>query len=129
MSKKIKVVNKVFPKENEAELKSTIQKLKARSKKLEKENKKLKYECKTLEQAFKETSKYLKGQLQDYSLEEVLEAIKERKSLKREIKKLIIKCPDCGKGKISKTNIPNVGVLELCDSCSHTEMLKNADQN
>jgi DNA repair exonuclease SbcCD ATPase subunit len=124
--------NRIYPKENVEELKDTIQKLKARNKKIEKQNTKLKSELKTLEAAFKETNKFLKGQMADFSLDDIFKAIKEKKSLKKEFKVVTEKkdkCPACNKGTLKKSQIKDVGLLEVCSECSHTNMDKNESKN
>ena len=61
-----------YPKRSEEELNITIKKLRSRLRKLQKENKILKEENNTLRQARNETDKFLKDNLKDVPLEDLL---------------------------------------------------------
>lgn len=96
------------------------QKLKKRIKKLEKENKGLKSELNAYEQAFKKTTKFLRDNTDDISVEDLIQAAKSDTSLKKtkENKK---ECPKC----FSK----NVAIIESlagtvisCPDCEHREL-------
>ena len=79
---------------NKEEKSAEVRKLKARNRKLETENKRLVSEIRTLEAAFQKNLKFLKGSTEDVSVEDLIEAAKEDKSLK-EVKDEVIKCPNC----------------------------------
>ena len=90
-----------------------------------KEIKRLKSELKTLQDGFNETSKFLKGQLANYTLEEVLSAVKEKKKLKKkqlEQIKSATGCPKCGKNNFKETNVPGNRKMKSCLNCDYYEI-------
>lgn len=99
----------LYPKENEAELKDTIQKLRAKIKKVQKENKQLKTDLRTLRRDFSKKSPEIKKA----DSEKIEDLINESKPT----------CPDCGKS-LKETKVPKVGVLRLCENCEFREVLK-----
>lgn len=88
-----------------------LQKLKNRIKRLEKQNRDLISKLNTAEQALKESVKFLKGSTEEISLEDLLEAAKDDKSLK-EVK--IRKCPKCDASEGFKILPSKVGNVEVC---------------
>lgn len=91
-----------------------------------KENHKLKSDISTLQKGFDETSKFLKGQLSDYSLEEILTAVKEKRKLKKQLKRLeeMNGCPKCGKNTVKDISAPNGRVIKNCTNCDYYEVTK-----
>jgi len=92
-----------------------IQKLKNRIKRLEKDKRILISKLNTAEAALAGNNSFLKGSTEDFSVEDLIDAAKENKTLK-EIKDDKI-CPKCGAEdlKVMKTLF---GVLESC-MCGH----------
>ena len=113
------------------DLKDTIQKLKARLNNLYKENKKLKSDISTLQRGFDETSKFVKGQLADYSLEEVFAALKERRKLKKQVKKIeqAQGCPKCGGKNVKESKLPHGSRMKSCKDCTYIEVIKDESEN
>ena len=103
-----------------------VGKLKERIKRLERENSQLRSEIKTLEGAFDKTKKFLKGSMDEFSVEEAIEAAKEEKTLK-ELKKEANSecCSKCnGKVRIDRLAFGNM-VFCLNEECKHTELRRN----
>ena len=92
------------------------QKLKNRIKNLEKKNKILIQKLNTAEKALEHSAKFLKGSTEELSVEELIEAAKDSKTLK-EVKDN--KCPKCG-GSTMTTMETLFGELKSCP-CGYTE--------
>jgi DNA repair exonuclease SbcCD ATPase subunit len=98
-----------------------LNRLKKRIKKLEKENDRLKSELNSYEQAFKKTTKFLRDNTEEISLENLIKAAKSEKSLK-EVKEESTsnKCPVCSADiKIMETL---VGKIITCTKCSYRNL-------
>jgi hypothetical protein len=100
-----------------------IKELKAANRRLKSDNERLKKELATLQEAFSQTSKYLKGNTDNISVEKIIEGVKKGSTLK-EIKKTQ-NCEKCMSGSIKELNVPNVGRILLCTACSHRKVFKN----
>lgn len=102
-----------------------VQKLKNRIRRLEKENKKLKSDLGSYEQAFKKTTKFLKDNTDEISLEELIKAAKENKSLKEITPEEVRQCPKCASD-LKKLKYP-VGTVIVCENnkCDYRSMEKN----
>ena len=100
----------------------TVQKLKKRIKRLETENSKLKSELRSYDRAFKKTTKFLKGQTNDVSLNDLVKGAKEDKSLE-EVKAIPV-CTMCS-GEVFQLNSP-AGVVSFCRNieCEYREVKK-----
>lgn len=101
-----------------------LNKLKRRVKRLESENKRLKSELNAYDQAFKKTTKFLKDNTDEISLEELVKAAKENKSLKEITPDETKQCPKCGSD-IKKLQYP-VGTVIVCENnnCDYRSMEK-----
>jgi predicted nuclease with TOPRIM domain len=100
-----------------------LNKLKRRVKRLENENSRLKSELNSYEQAFKKTTKFLKDHTDDISLEDLIKAAREDKSLKQvEIENVHNVCPKCFSA-IKTTETP-VGTIKTCTKCDYRDMVK-----
>jgi len=93
-----------------------VQKLKNRIKNLEKKNKILVQKLNTAERALEHSAKFLKGSTEEFSVEELIEAANDSKTLK-EVKDS--KCPKCGKNTL-KTMETLFGKLSTCE-CGYME--------
>jgi predicted nuclease with TOPRIM domain len=102
-----------------------LDKLKNRVRNLEKENHRLKSELRTYEQAFKNTTKFLRDNTKEISLEKLIDAAKKGDSLKQvrdsEVKKT---CKFCFSTNIHVGTIPS-GKMIMCRDCSKTEVERN----
>ncbi len=101
-----------------------VQKLKNRIKRLERDKKILVSKLNSAEAALGCNVKFLKGSTEDLSVEELIEAAKDNKSLKniRDDKT----CPNCGKDdlKVMKTLF---GILETCKCGYRNKRIDNED--
>lgn len=93
-----------------------VQKLKNRIKNLEKKNKILVQKLNTAERALEHSAKFLKGSTEEFSVEELIEAANDSKTLK-EVKDT--KCPKCG-GSELKVMETLFGELANCP-CGYNE--------
>lgn len=100
------------------------QRLRNRIRKLEKENRKLKSEINSLEQAFKNTTKFLRDHTEHISIHDLIEAAKNGGSLKdvqqeQEVKEV---CPKCFSDKLVVVLAP-FGKVKSCGECKHRETI------
>jgi len=93
-----------------------VAKLKKRIRLLEKQKKDLVSQLKSAEKALERNMKFLKGSVEDISVEELIEAAKEDKTLKEV--KVEKECPNCGSKNLKVMNILG-GKIEICPDCSH----------
>ena len=118
---------KKVPKREEKD--GELQKLKTRVKRLEKENDRLKSELNSYEQAFKNTSKFLRDNTKEISLEALIKAAKEGASLKQvkdtEFKRV---CKYCMSDNVHVSDIPT-GKMILCRDCSKTNIEKKSEED
>lgn len=105
----------------------TIKELKAANRRLKKDNERLKSEVDTLQQAFSQTSTYLKGNTDNISVEKIIEGVKKGSTL-QEIKKEN-KCEKCGSNNIKDLNISTMGRIILCGDCKYRKVIKNGKDN
>ena len=105
----------------------TIKELKAANRRLKKDNERLKSEVATLQQAFSQTSVYLKGNTDNISVEKIIEGVKKGSTL-QEIKKEN-KCEKCGSLNVKELSIYNVGTIILCSDCKNRKVVKNGKDN
>jgi len=100
-----------------------LNKLKKRIKRLESDKRRLLSELNTYEQAFKNTTKFLKDHTSDFSIEDLIEAAKNDKTLKEteEKKKKDTQCPVC-LSEIKEMSYP-AGSIILCTNnlCDYRE--------
>ena len=108
--------NKV-PKREEKD--GQLDKLKNRVRNLEKENQRLKSELISYEQAFKKTTKFLKDNTKDISLEKLIKAANADKTLKQVQKEN--GCEKCEGTDLYTAKTP-AGFLTLCRTCNHSKM-------
>ena len=101
-----------------------ITKLKNRIRNLEKENNKLKSDLKSYDKAFIKTTKFLKDNTKDISLEQLIKGANEDKTLKEVQKENC--CEKCMGVDLYITKIPN-GTFTLCRTCSQTKLEYNKD--
>lgn len=103
-----------------------LNKLKNRIKRLEKENNRLKSELKAYDQAFKKTTKFLKDHTDEISLEDLIEAAKDGKSLKEveEVPNVQNLCPRCF-SPIKKLQKSKVGEIVVCTKCDYRTVVKD----
>lgn len=101
------------------------EKLKKRIRKLEKENSKLKSELKTFNKAFATTTKYIKDNTDNFSVESVINSVKKNKTM-REMKDES-RCEICD-GDVKETIIPN-GILKVCKTCGRRNVEKTNQNN
>lgn len=116
----------MYKKEPKKEYKDgEVSRLKKRIKKLEKENYRLKSELNAYEQAFKKTTKFLKDHTDEISLEDLIEAAKQDKSLKEVEEKVkdSNKCPKCG-SEVKKLPTSIIGTIITCTSCNYRSVKK-----
>ena len=118
---------KKVPKREEKD--GELQKLKNRVKRLEKENDRLKSELNSYEQAFKNTSKFLRDNTKEISLDALIKAAKEGASLKQvrdsELKRV---CKFCMSQNVHVSEVPS-GKLVLCRDCSKTNIEKKSEED
>ena len=102
-----------------------LNKLKRRIKRLEKENTRLKSELNSYEQAFKKTTRFLKDHTDDISLEDLVQAAKQNKSL-RKIEKEHVEnlCPKCF-NKLKELPKSRVGKIIVCTQCEYRKVEKD----
>ena len=105
----------------------TIKELKAANRRLKKDNERLKSEVATLQQAFSQTSVYLKGNTDNISVEKIIEGVKKGSTL-QEIKKEN-KCEKCSSLNVKELSIYNVGTIILCGDCKNRKVVKNGKDN
>lgn len=103
-----------------------LNRLKKRIKKLEKENERLKSELNSYDQAFKKTTKFLKDHTDDISLEDLIQAAKNDKSLK-EVQNVKNLCPIC-LSDVKINNVPKVGNIITCTKCSYRTVEKELNK-
>lgn len=105
-----------------------INRLRARNKKLEREIRRLKSELNSFEEAFKKTTKFIKDHTDKLSLEDLIKAAKENKTLKQaqESSKNIEKCSNCLSIDVEEINLP-FGKLVICNSCGFRKVERNND--
>lgn len=101
----------------------SVKELKAANRRLKSDNERLKSELMSLQEAFSETSKYLKNNTDNISVEKIIEGVKNNKSLV-EIKKAN-KCVKCQSSEVKELNVPAVGTIRICSICKNREVLKN----
>ena len=101
-----------------------IQKKNRRIKRLEKELAEAKSKLRAYESAFYDVEKFLRESTDEISVEDLIEAAKQDKSLK-EVKNDNKKtCKNCLSTNIKTSNLP-FGKLYLCEDCGETEVIKN----
>lgn len=101
-----------------------LNKLKRRIKRLEKENQRLKSENNAFEQAFKKTTKFLEDHTGDISVEDLIKAAKQDKSLKKVEKEHVENlCPKCF-SKLKELPKSRVGKIIVCSNCDYRSVEK-----
>lgn len=101
-----------------------LNKLKRRIKRLEKENTRLKSELNSYEQAFKKTTRFLKDHTDDISLEDLVQAAKQDKSLRKVEKEHVESlCPKCF-SKLKELPKSRVGKIIVCTQCEYRKVEK-----
>lgn len=104
-----------------------LNRLKKRIKKLEKENDRLKSELNSYDQAFKKTTKFLRDNTDEISLENLIQAAKNESSLKEvteiQEKENSRNCPVCFSS-IEPNYVPKVGNIILCKKCNYRTVEK-----
>lgn len=102
-----------------------LNKLKRRIKRLEKENTRLKSELNSYEQAFKKTTRFLKDHTDDISLEDLVQAAKQDKSLRKVEKEHVESlCPKCF-NKLKELPKSRVGKIIVCTQCEYRKVEKD----
>jgi formylmethanofuran dehydrogenase subunit E len=110
-----------YPKDNDKT--EQIKELKAIVRRLQKDNRSLKAELKTLEAAFVETQGFLKKQMWEFSVEEVIDAVKKKRRLNA-AKNPDILCEKCG-AKMDQLTVPRMGTICVCTHCDNRFTLKS----
>lgn len=101
-----------------------LNKLKRRIKRLEKENTRLKSELNSYEQAFKKTTRFLKDHTDDISLEDLVQAAKQDKSLRKVEKEHVESlCPKCF-SKLKELPKSRIGKIIVCTQCEYRKVEK-----
>ena len=109
----------VYPKEDEKS--EIIKKLRGTNKHLQKENKRLKSELKTLEAAFIETQGFVKKQMWDFSVEEVIDAVKKNRRAKAAGEPETL-CNNCNT-EMDHVKVPSLGgTVYVCTGCNNRFM-------
>lgn len=111
-----------YPKKEEKEEHETVRTLKAANRRLKSENEKLLSQIATLEKAFAKTSKYLKDNTDNISVEKIIQGVKEDKKLV-EIKKLGL-CSKCGSGDLKELPAGRAGYIKICVACNDRSMVR-----
>jgi len=95
-----------------------VEKLKQRIRRLQKDKRELITKLNTLERAFERNVRVLKGSTEDLSVEELIEAANEDKTIK-EVKdeKSMSNCPNCGTSEIRTIGIRGGNVV-VCTQCN-----------
>lgn len=89
----------------------------------EKEIARLKQELKTLNHAFSKTAGYIKGNLDNVTVEKVIQSVRQEKTM-TEIKNDNV-CPQCSEGEIKSNRLP-FGTLRICSAaCGFKEVIKD----
>lgn len=102
-----------------------LNKLKRRVKRLEKENNRLRSENKAFEQAFKKTTKFLEDHTGDISVEQLIDAAKQGKSLRKVEKEHVESlCPKCF-SKLKELPKSRVGKIIVCTQCEYRKVEKD----
>lgn len=104
-------------------LEETLKELKTANRRLKSDNERLKAELSTLQEAFQETSKYLKGNTDNISVEKIIQGVKKGSSL-HQIKKSIV-CEECKSSDVKELKVPNMGTIVLCTECSHRKVVRD----
>lgn len=104
-----------------------ITKLKNRIRRLEKERNNLKTEVKTYEAAFRATEKYLKDFTEEFSVEELIDAAKEKKTL-RKAKKAKHACPSCFSTNVTVKKL-SFGDMVSCKDCNDVKVVKGEQKD
>lgn len=105
-----------------------LNKLKKHNKRLLSENNRLKSELRAYESAFKKTTKFLKDHTDDISLEKLIKAAKDDKSLKKiEEENVNNLCPKCS-GDLKQLQKSSVGTIIVCAKCNYRSLRKNEDK-
>lgn len=103
--------------------KATIKSLRQKLKKANAEIRRLKSQLRTYDKAFEKTKEYLKDHTSDISVEELIEAAKQDKTLGT-LKKELYTCEVCGSKDV--TTIPGNGFrVMLCQNCKHRKKIIN----
>lgn len=113
-------------KDNEI-IEDTLKELKAANRRLKSDNERLRAELSTLQAAFQQTSKYLKGNTDNISVEKIIEGVKKGSTL-TQIKKSLV-CEECKSSDVKELRVPNVGTIILCTECSHRKVVKDGKNN
>lgn len=102
-----------------------VQRLRNRVRRLEKENRKLKSELNSLEQAFKNTTKFLRDHTQHIDINDLIEAAKHGSSLKdvQEEQEVELVCPKCFSQNFAVVSTP-FGEVRSCGDCKHRETIR-----
>lgn len=101
-----------------------LNKLKRRIKRLEKENTRLKSELNSYEQAFKKTTKFLEDHTDDISLEDLVQAAKQDKNLRKVEKEHVESlCPKCF-SKLKELPKSRIGKIIVCTQCEYRKVEK-----
>lgn len=117
--------HRTFPKKEEREENETVHTLKAANKRLKKTIEQLKQELLTLEKAFKQTSKYVKGNTDGFSVKEVIEGVNKDMTL-QELKDEK-GCKKCGSINLRSMEGGRGFYIKICNDCKMTEKVLDGD--
>lgn len=104
----------------------TIKELKKANRRLKSDNERLKSEIATLHEAFSQTSKYIRGNTDNISVEKIIDGVKNGSTL-QEIKKDAC-CEKCKSENVKELRVPTVGTIILCTECSYRKVIKNGKE-
>ena len=102
-----------------------VQRLRNKIKRLEKENRKLKSELNSLEQAFRNTTDFLRDHTQHININDLIEAAKKGHSLKtvQDEQEVNLVCPKCLSENYAVVSTP-FGEVRSCGDCKHRETIR-----
>lgn len=109
--------------ENESGAEETIKELKKANRRLKSDNERLKSELETLQEAFSLTSKYLTGNVENISVENIIKGVKAGSTL-QQIKNNL-KCDKCNSHNVKELKVINVGKIILCSDCKNRKVVKD----
>jgi len=112
-------------KKNDDASEETLKDLKIANRRLKSDNERLKQELSTLQDAFEKTSKYLKDNTDDFSIEALIKGAK-RGSTLQEIKDTNT-CLVCKSQKLKSLNVP-FGKILLCTDCNHSKVVRDGKE-
>jgi predicted nuclease with TOPRIM domain len=103
----------------------TLKELKAANRRLKSDNERLKQELATLRSVFDKTSKYLKDNTDNFSVESLIRGAKNEATLEQI--KITNSCYVCKSTKLKELNVP-FGKIMLCTDCNHSKVVRDGKE-